>query len=196
MKVKRKSLFAREDLVNRLSSIAKQHGYTLYSLVNEILELAVQAEDAGVNLRRIFEERWILENAKKDGFILGLESLWYDMAELVYEKSRDEALKRWFEAGVWLAKRYVTAGLERPFGSFKRSLESYTWNVPELTIEEDGKVVSIRIISPRLPESYTVLYSSFLEGALETFGYEVTSREVSAGMMRLKAVGKEADVEE
>ena len=88
MKVKRKSLFAREDLVNRLSSIAKQHGYTLYSLVNE---LAVQAEDAGVNLRRIFEERWILENAKKDGFILGLESLWYDMAELAYEKSRDEA---------------------------------------------------------------------------------------------------------
>jgi len=195
--VKRKTLFAREDLVNRLISMAKQRGYTLYSLVNETLELAIQAEDAGVNLRKIFEESWILKKAKKDGFILGLESLWYDMAELAYEKARDEALKRWFEAGVWLAKRYVTAGLEKPFEAFKRSLEAYTWNVPELTIEEEeGKAVSIRIISPRLPESYTVLYSSFLEGALETFGYEVTGREVSAGMIRLKAVGKEADVEE
>jgi len=196
MKVKRKTLFAREDLANRLSVIAKQHGYTLYSLVNEILELAVRAEDAGINLRKIFEESWILKNAKKDGFILVLENLWYDMAELAYEKAGDEAVKKWFEAGVWLAKRYATAGMERPFEAFKRSLEAYTWNVPELTIEEDEKTVSIRMISPRFPESYTILYSAFLEGALETFGYKISSKEVSTGMIRLKAVGKEADVEE
>jgi len=196
MKIKRKTLFAREDLANRLSIIAKQHGHTLYSLVNEILELAIQAEDAGINLRKIFEESWILKNAKKDGFILGLETLWYDMAELAYEKARDEAIKKWFEAGVWLAKRYVTAGMKKPFESFKTILEAYTWNVPELTIKEDEKTVSIRIISPRLSESYTVLYSAFLEGALETFGYKISSKEVSRGMIRLKAVGKEADVEE
>jgi len=196
MKVKRKTLFAREDLANRLSIIAKQHGYTLYNLLNEILELAIQAEDVGVNLRKIFEESWILKNAKKDGFILGLETLWYEMAELAYEKAGEEIIKKWFEAGVWLAKKYVTAGMERPFEAFKRSLEAYTWNVPELTIEEGEKTVSIRMISPRLPESYTVLYSAFLEGALKAFGYEISSREVSSGMIRLKAVGKEVDVEE
>ena len=196
MKIKRKTLFAREDLANRLSVIAKQHGYTLYNLVNEILELAIQAEDAGINLRKIFKESWILKTAKKDGFILGLENLWYDMAELAYEKARDEAIKRWFEAGVWLAKRYATAETEKPFEAFRRSLEAYTWNVPELTIEEDGNTVSIRIISPRFPESYTILYTAFLEGALETFGYEISSKEVSIGTIRLKAVRKEADVEE
>jgi len=195
MKVKRKTLFAREDLANRLSIIAKQHGYTLYNLVNEILELAIQAEEVGINLRKTFEESWILESAKKDGFILGLETLWYDMAELAYEKGRDEAVKRWFEAGVWLAKKYVTAGMERPFEAFKRSLEAYTWNVPELKIEGDEKTVSIRMISPRFSEQYTILYSAFLEGALETFGYKVSNKEVSVGMIRLKAVGKEADVE-
>jgi len=196
MKVKRKTLFAREDLANRLSDIAKQHGYSLYSLVNEILELAVQAEDAGINLRKIFEENQIIKSAKRDGFILGLENLWYDMAEMVYEKAKDEAIQKWFEAGVWFAKRYVTAEIERPFEVFIRNLEAYTWNVPELTIEESEGTVSIRMISPRFPESYTVLYSAFLEGALKTFGYEIASREVSAGMIRLKAVGKEADVEE
>ena len=196
MKVKRKTLFAREDLANRLSVIAKQHGYTLYSLVNEILELAVQAEDAGINLRKIFEESWVLKSAKKDGFILGLETLWYDMAELAYEKAADEAIKKWFEAGVWLAKRYVTADVEKPLESFKRSLEAYAWNVPELKIEEDEKTLSIRVLSPRFPESYTILYSAFLEGALETFGYKISSREVSAGTIRLKAIGKEVDVEE
>jgi len=195
MKVKRKTLFAREDLANRLSIIAKQHGYTLYNLVNEILELAIQAEDAGINLRRIFEESWILKTAKRDGFILGLESLWYDMADMAYEKDKDEAIKRWFEAGVWLAKRYASAGIEDPFETFKRNLEAYTWNVPEFTIEKGEKTVSVRIISPRFSESYTILYSAFLEGALEAFGYKTSSKEVSVGVIRLKAVGKEVDVE-
>jgi len=196
MKVKRKTLFAREDLANRLSIIAKNHGYTLYGLVNEILELAIQAEDLGIPLRKILEESWILKSAKKDGFILGLETLWYDMAEVAYEKAREESIKKWFEAGVWLAKRYVTAEMEKPFEAFKRSLEAYTWNVPELIIEEEEKMVSIRMISPRFPESYAVLYSAFLEGALETFGYEISSKEASRGMIKLKAVGKEANVEE
>jgi len=196
MKIKRKTLFAREDLANRLSVIAKQHGYSLYSLINEILELAIRAEDAGINLRRIFEESLILKNAKKDGFILGLENLWYEMAELAYEKAREEAVKKWFEAGVWLAKRYVTAEMESPFEDFKRNLEAYAWNIPELTIEENEKTVSIRMTSPRFSESYAFLYSAFLEGALETFGYQISEKEISTGMIRLKAVGKEVDVEE
>jgi len=196
MKVKRKTLFAREDLANRLSVIAKQHGYSLYNLVNEILELAIRAEDEGINLRKIFEESRILKSAKREGFILGLENLWYDISELAYEKARDEAIKRWYEAGVWLAKRYATAGTEKPFEAFKRSLEVYTWNVPELKIIEEGNNVSIRMISPRFTESYTILYSAFLEGALKILGYEISEREVSTGMIRLKAVRKEGDVEE
>jgi len=196
MKVKRKTLFAREDLANRLSVIAKQHGYSLYNLVNEILELAIRAEDESINLRKIFEESRILKTAKREGFILGLENLWYDISELAYEKARDEAIKRWYEAGVWLAKRYATAGTEKPFEAFKRSLEAYTWNVPELKIIEEENNVSIRMISPRFTESYTILYSAFLEGALKTLGYEISEREVSTGMIRLKAVRKEGDVEE
>ena len=196
MKVKRKTLFAREDLANRLSVIAKQHGYSLYNLVNEILELAIRAEDEGINLRKIFEESRILKSAKREGFILGLENLWYDISELAYEKARDEAIKRWYEAGVWLAKRYATAGTEKPFEAFKRSLEAYTWNVPELKIIEEENNVSIRMISPRFTESYTILYSAFLEGALKILGYEISEREVSTGTIRLKAVRKEGDVEE
>jgi len=196
MKARRKTLFAREDLANRLSIIAKQHGYTLYGLVNEILELAIQAEEVGVNLRSIFEESWIFKNAKKDGFILGLESLFYDMAEIAYEKAREEAIEKWFEAGVWFAKRYAAKEVENPFEAFERSLKAYTWNVSELTIEKNENIVSIRVINPRFPESYTVLYSAFLEGALGTFGYKILSKEVSTGIIMLKAVRKEADVEE
>ncbi len=195
-KVRRKTFVAREDLIDRLSEIAKQRGYSLYDTVNEVFELAIEAEATGVNLRRVVEERTILKAAREAGFILGLESLWYGMAELVYQKAKTQALKSWFEAGVWLAKRYVAGEVQDPFAAFKKDLETFTWNVPELAIEKKGKGVSVRMISPRFTESYTVLFTSFLEGALETLGYKTASKEVSRGTIRLEAFRKEADVQE
>ena len=189
--IKRKTLFAREDLVNRLLSIAKQQGRSLYGLVNEIFELVIRAEDLGVNLQKAFEERWILKKARKDGFILVPEGLWYEMAEIAYQNSKDEALKRWFEAGVWLAKRYMEVETEEPLEAFKRSLKAYSWNMAEMVIEEENEKISIRIISPRMPETYAKLYSTFIEGALNTFGYKIAKKEVSFGNIRIEAVGKE-----
>jgi len=189
---KRKTLFAREDLVNRLLSIAKKQGRSLYGLVNEIFELVIRAEDQGVNLQKAFEERWILKNAQKDGFILVPEGLWYEMAEIAYLNSKDEALKKWFEAGVWLAKRYIEVETEEPFEAFKRSLKAYNWNMVEIMINEEDQKISIRIISPRMPETYANLYSTFVEGALNTFGYKIAKKEVSFGNIRIEAVGKES----
>jgi len=189
---KRKTLFAREDLVNRLLSIAKRQGRSLYSLVNEIFELVIRAEDLGVNIQTAFEERWILKNAQKDGFILVPEGLWYEMAEIAYQNSKDEALKKWFEAGVWLAKRYIEVETEEPFEAFKRSLKAYNWNMVEIMINEEDQKISIRIISPRMPETYANLYSTFVEGALNTFGYKIAKKEVSFGNIRIEAVGKES----
>jgi hypothetical protein len=187
-RVKRKTLVAREDLVDRLSEVAKHRGYSLYAMVNEVLELAVKAEETGVDLRRVVEERGILEAARRGGFILGLESLWYEMAELAYEKAQSRALKSWFEAGVWLAKRYATSGVEDAFEAFKRDLEAFTWNALEFAMERMEGRVLVRIISPRFTESYTVLLASFLEGALEAFGYKIANKEVSRGAIRLEAL--------
>jgi len=193
-KVRRKTFVAREDLLDHMNEVAKQGGLSLYGFVNEVFELALRAEELGVNLQNLIEERELLKAARKTGFILGLESLWYEMAELVYEKARSKALKAWFEAGVWLAKRYVTGEIEDSFGAFKKDLEAFTWNAPEFTVEKAESKVSVRIISPRSPESYTILFASFLEGALETFGYKIAGKKVSNGIMRLEAVRKEADV--
>ncbi|RLI43006.1 hypothetical protein DRO64_05825 [Candidatus Bathyarchaeota archaeon] len=194
--IKRKSLFAREDLVNRLLSIAKKQGRSLYGLVNEIFELVIRAEDLGVNLQKAFKERWILKKARKDGFILVPEGLWYEITEIAFQNSKDETLKRWFEAGAWLAKRYIEVETEKPFEAFKRSIKAYSWNVPEITIEEDDGQVSVRIISPRMTESYTTLYSVFIQGVLETFGYKISGKSVSTGAIRIKAVRKGQDVKE
>lgn len=190
-KIKRKTLVAREDLVDLLSVIAKQKGYSLFNTVNEIFELVIKAEQMGINLRMAIEERNILRTAKEAGFILGLESLWYEMAELIYEKAKDEALKMWFEAGVWFAKRYVTSDLADPIEAFQKDLQTFMWNVSEIAIEKAENKISVRLISPRFPESYTILFASFLEGAIEAFNYKLMRKEISKGNIRLESVKEE-----
>jgi hypothetical protein len=175
---KRKTFAAREDLINGIQEIAKRRDIPLYGMINETLELTIRAEKLGVSLRELLEERRVLRDARVRGFILIPENILYEMAGDV---------RSWLEAGDWLAKRYLSSDAKEPFLAFKKDLEDFTWNISELDIEEAGDEVSIRVISPRFPESYTFLFAAFLEGALRVFGYVDVASEVSRGTIRLRA---------
>jgi len=191
-KVKRKTFAAREDLIECASKLAKQKGYSLYAFINEMLQLTFEAEELGVSFRILLDERGLLKAAKEASFILGLESLWYEMADIAHEKGKRRSLNSWDEAGVWLAKSYISSGVDDPFAVFKRDLAAFTWNASEFDIEDENGNVSIRIISPRFSESYTFLFAAFLESALKTFGYTRFNKEVSRGTIRLKAHRKKS----
>ncbi|PVX25133.1 MAG: hypothetical protein CW691_05555 [Candidatus Bathyarchaeum sp.] len=186
-KIRRKSFAAREDLLDRMNKVAKENDLSLYGFVNHIFELALEANKLGVTLRTLIDSRQLLKDARENGYTLGLESLWYEMADLAYDKAKKKSLQSWFDAGVWLAKRYVTGESNDPFEDFKKDLKDFTWNIPELDLNKKADKVSVRIVSPRLPDSYTLLLTSFLEGALETFGYKIKSKEVSRGIICLES---------
>jgi hypothetical protein len=186
-KIRRKTIAAREDLIERASEVAKKKGFSFYAFLNEILQLTLQAEEMGVSLRSLIEEHGLLKAAKEASFVLGLENLWYEMTDIACEKAKRRTLECWVDAGAWLAKRYVSGGIKDPFLAFKRDLEAFTWNTSELDVEEGKGEVSIRIISPRFSESYTFLLEAFLESALETFGYTRFNKDVSRGTIRMKA---------
>jgi len=171
-----------------MNKVAKESDLSLYGFVNEVFELTLRANELGVNLQTLTDSRELLKDARENGYTLGLESLWYEMADLAYAKAKNKALHAWFDAGVWLAKRYVTGETADPFEAFNKDLKDFTWNVPELDVKKTADRVSVRIVSPRFPESYTLLFTSFLEGALETFGYKIGSKEVSRGIICLEAV--------
>ena len=145
-KVRRKTFAARQDLIERASKLAKQKGYSLYAFINEILQLTFEAEELGVSFRILLDERGLIKAAKEASYILGLESLWYELADIAYEKGKRKSEKSWVESGVWLAKSYISSGSDEPFEVFKQNLEAFTWNASELDIEEDNGDVSIRII--------------------------------------------------
>jgi hypothetical protein len=129
----------------------------------------------------------MLKAAKDASFVLGLESVWYELSDIACEKAKRRALNCWVEAGAWLAKRYITSGIDDPFLAFKKDFENLTWNASELDIEQEKSKVMIRIISPKFSESYTFLLAAFLESALKTFEYNRFSKDVTRGTIRIKA---------
>lgn len=192
-KFKRKTFVAREDLIDCLSRVAKNKGCSLYSLVNEVFEVFLKAEDAGLDLRRVLENFWIFEKAKRAGFILGLESLWYDMADLVHETAFDKALKSWFEAGVWFAKRYSVMEGARSLEASICYLRCLAWNISELNVERVNGCVHLSLVCPKFTVAFTQLFKSFLCGLLDSYGYMVVEEEVGRGIIRLEAVEKNGE---
>lgn len=186
--IRRKTFVAREDLLNRLVEVAKDQGSSLYDLVNELFILAIDSDELNLSLKRVVDERKKLEAARAAGFVLGLENLWYEMADLAYKKEKRTALKNWFDAGVWFAKRYTSNGNDAPLEAFRDELSTFTWNAPECNLERLGDKVLVKVTSPRFTEAYTFLFASFLLGAIGAFGYKPVAQEISRGVIRLETV--------
>ena len=190
-KVRRKSFATREDYLNEMNRISNENDISLYGFVNEVFALIIRANKLGLNINTLIDSRELLKAARENGFTLGLERLWYEMAELTYTKSEKESLKSWFDTGFWFAKRYVTGESNEPFETFKNDLQDFTWNIPELKLKKKSDAISVRIMSPRFTEAYTFLFTAFIEGALEAFGYKSEEKEISKGIIRLEAVKKQ-----
>jgi hypothetical protein len=189
---RRKMLAAREDLADKASEIASSKGFTIFGMLNNLLELAITADAIGGSLEDAVDNYKIIKAVRNASFTLVLESLLYDTAEIAYQKSKDKTLNTWFDAGVWVGRQYISRSGEDPFASVRRDLKAFIWNAPEFTMDKTGKEVSIRVLSPRFSESYTLLFNRFLEGILDAFGYGVTYKEVGRGNIRLEAAKKDA----
>ena len=186
--VRRKTFVAREDLLDRMSELAKTQGCSLFDLVNDLFELVIVADNLNFSLKRVVEEHKVLEMAKCAGFVLGLERLWYEMADIAYKNDKDAALKSWYDSGVWFASRYFTEGSSFSFAQFRADLLVFTWNAPEFDFKLTGDKLFVKVTSPRFTEAYTFLFASFLVGALERFGYQLGNKAISRGIIRINAV--------
>jgi hypothetical protein len=184
-------LAARDDLADRIGKIAENRGFTLFGMLNDLLDLAIKADRMGISLKEAVESFELAKEVRDASFTLVLESLLYETAELAYTSEKEKTLQTWFDAGVWIAQRYLARGVKDPLGAYERELKVFGWNIPGVTMERSGKEVSFRILSPRFSEAYTLLFNRYLQGVLVGSGYEVTFNEVGRGNIRLEAVKRD-----
>ena len=190
---RRKMLAAREDLADKFSKIAANKGFTIFGMINNLLGLAISAEDMGISLEKAVDNYRLIKAVKNASFTLVLESLLYDTTEIAYERARERTLKTWFEAGSWIGKQYDAKGIVDPLAAIARDLKAFSWNIPEFTLEKTGDVTSVRVLSPRFSESYTLLFTRLLEGIFQALDYDVTYKEIGKGNIRLEGAKRGTD---
>ncbi len=184
-------LAVRADLADRLNQIATQKGTTLYALVNDTLNLAIALEEAGLTPRGVMEERLILEAARVSGFMPCPETLWYEMVDQAHRGDGDRMAKSWFEAGATFGKLYMIREGKDHLSVFKRDIRNLTWNASDLSFAEGNGEVQVRCIGRKFSESYAQLFSSYMEGAFGSFGYECVERDVARGAFQLRFAKKD-----
>jgi hypothetical protein len=193
---RRKMLAARDDLADKVSDIAASKGFTLFHMLNNMLELTIKANELGTTLDEAVDTFVTMRSIKEASFTLILESLLYETAEVAYGKSKEKTLKIWYDAGSWVAQQYITKGIQDPFKVLARDLGTFGWNIPEFTVEKNQKTVFLRVLSPRFSDVYTLLFTQFLEGILVAFGYQISNREVGKGNIRLEATMNDGNVKD
>jgi hypothetical protein len=184
-------LAARDDLADKVSKVAESKGFTLFAMINSLLDMAIEVDKRGTSLEEAIDSYVTIKAVKEASFTLVLESLLYETAETAYSKAKEKTLSIWYDAGGWVARQYLSRGVRDPLGALGRDLKTLSWNIPEFTMERANDGVSVRVLSPRFSESFTNLYCRFLEGLLSTFKYSITHKDVGKGNIRLEAVKKE-----
>ncbi len=188
----RKMLAARDDLADKIGKIAEKRGFTLFGMVNELLELTIKVDGMGISLKEAVASYELAQEVKDASFTLVLESLLYDTAGIAYEKASAKTLNVWHDAGVWIAQRYLARGVNDLLAAFEQELKMFAWNVANISVDRLENSVSFRILSPRFSQSYTELYNSYLKGVLTGLKYKVTFNELGKGNIRLEAVKETA----
>jgi hypothetical protein len=180
--MKRKMLAARLDLADRISTIAARKG-TLFDYVNDVLEQAIRAEDLGLTLSDVLEDRWMIKAARDAGFAVVPEKIVYDTTESAYKRvGKEKMTGLWYETGQWYGRYY------EDLRKFETAVNRYFWDISEFKISQEGKDVVLTCLSSKFSAKYTELFSKFLEGALNALGYSLDQGDVSKGIINLKFV--------
>ena len=178
-------LAADEDMANKLVEIAKRRGSTVFGTLNEILGQVLRADEMGLNLNYIIENREKIEKAKGMGFTFTIERLLYEVVGLAHDKAGKELAEIWLETGQWYG-RYFADKSSDPVDSFREAMELLSLGSPVTSIEkQNGGRLVVSCVGELYSDGFTEMNGFFIQGVMETLGWEHVETENSKGMIRL-----------
>ena len=189
MSSRRKMLAADEDIANKIVEIAKRRGSTVYGTLNEILQQALRADEMGLNLNYVLENREKMEKAKGMGFTFTIEKLLYEVVGLAHDKAGKELAEIWLETGRWYGRYFADKGGD-PIDSFREAMELLSLGNPVTSIEkQNGGRLVVSCVGELYTDGFTEMHGLFIRGVMEIFGWEHVKTENGKGMIRLTFTG-------
>jgi hypothetical protein len=185
MSTQRKMMAADAKLANKIVELAKRRESTVFKTVNDILEEALRADQMGLSLNEIIDEREVLEKAKKMGFTFIFKKLLYDVIDYAYLQNKKGISEMWLDTGRWYGK-YFSNRSDDGIDTFSEAMNLMTIGDSIFKIEKTpGNGIRVSCVGANFTSGFTEVYSLFIEGVCETFGMKLEEKENSKGIIRL-----------
>jgi ribosomal protein L18 len=178
-------LAAEEDIANKIVELAKKKDLTVYQTLNDILTQVLRLEEMGLTLQEVVEERWMLERAQEIGLTFTVEHLLYQIADSSYSQDLEEASTMWSELGYWYGK-YFEGKNKDPVKAFSEAMELLTFGISDFSLNKIKDDIVVSCLGERYTPGFTELFSLFIENAIKVFGYNLTEKDTSRGIIRIK----------
>jgi len=182
---KEKKLFAVQgDLATNVMQIANRKGMTVYNYTNEVFEQAIKAESMNRSLGDIVEIFRLLEIERDSGAMFTTKDTFLYMVEKLYHQEKEELLKKAYESGRWYGK-YLQMKFDdgEPLDLLEKLLNTCFWDSSEIHIARNEGKVTLNRLSPNDSIEYTEMIARFIEGIVNSFGYDTKSNDVSKGLI-------------
>lgn len=126
------------DLAHRLMGIANRQGRTIYSLTNEIVEQAIEADRLNCSLKDIIEFYKLLRVEKESGSVIMRKDNLLYLIDKLYPVDKKTMWERWYRSGRWYGKYLQVKFLDgEQFGVLEKLLETCVWDSSEFRLFED-----------------------------------------------------------
>jgi hypothetical protein len=183
----KKLIAAQSNLVQKIARIAKIKGITVYSFVNEIMEQAIQAEEIGRSLKEVVELHKLTEIEKQTGAVLIPREILNILIQKVFEEDSKSLTDMFYKTGEWLGKYCkVRFSGENQLRAIEKMVKSMFGEITRFGITKKSDEILVQCIGSRIPNSYTTLLSTFIEGIMHTFEYSTIKKDMSKGIISLK----------
>jgi len=181
----RKLIAADDQLVAKLMAISNQDGKTFYAYVNDIFQEILRIRGLGRTLQEIVEFYELMQTQKISGAVLiPMEALEHISNNLGKEE-KNKLGELWYAAGQWYGKYLTSRFPNETLEALGRLLTLSRGELTEVQIV-NGDPVRVRCASPLISMDYTFLLKRYVEGAVNSLGYETTRDEYMKGLVLLE----------
>lgn len=174
-------VYVSEDIINEIQQITRRKGIFISKFVEESLKQAIRLENLGYGIEETAE---ILEAVRVLRALGGVFTPQEILECLVGNscRSREEILKKWFEAGVLYGK-YMKEKFRNPLSKLRRFLETVRWDLNEVDVNDEGGTIKLRCMSSTHTPYLTETLAKFVEGIAIGLGHHVLRSEVVKGLI-------------
>ena len=180
----RKLVYVPDYIVDKAKKVSKERGESLNLFISDVLRLALTADKLGFTPEQAAEFLEIMQAQRN----LGGAFVPADVLTYLNSKARgaevEQLEKKWYESGQWHGK-YLNEKFEDPVQAFKKFLEATRWDLNEVEVKQNEHTIKFRCISTLLTGKSTELLAKFIEGAINSIGYQTAKSDTLKGMIVL-----------